>query len=561
MEILDVRGLLTTSGEYSRRSGAPTAIVVHHSATSPALTPLAIAAYHVYTRDYKGIAYHYCVGPDGTVWQCNDDAAISWHAGCAAVHGPNCPLNANAYSLGVCLVGNFMETGPPPAQLAAARELVAHLRAQYGYLTIIGHREAHGARTECPGDTWPEWKGELEGGSVNSIIGWHLGNERPMTAIDWRILETVPPRCIVFLPDQGIPPKGEDKLDGIERVLAIAPGCHIIMRPYYTPQEPTVAALQAYIDQCKRAVDRYRDAIPAGQRHLQIWNEQNMPRWAQWEGFGDQLADMQRFDDWFCAAYSQLKRHDPSWLIGWTPLTPGNRDVWFPGDPQGHYYMHGPAGCVENPSATQIARGIAEGPCKASLMLADEYYAHVYIHETRTAYREPWLGLRFERYRQFLPKPMTLWITEAGYPSRATWPTWGDDALIDWLNTIATRSVAGIALWILGDKEQWGMPWYHYGEPRPLVGRLRDWQAQYITPDIPEPPAPQPPQEEPVTTLSADVAATAWRWHCEEATRELERGEHTQALARLKALVDRSKGLAYRVEDTVDAIVETLARV
>lgn len=163
VEILDVRGLLSGSGEYPRRASPPSAVVVHHTATSPALTPLSIAAYHVYTRGYPGIAYHYCVAPTGTVWQCNDDDAISYHAGCMAVCGPNCPLNANAYSVGVALIGDFTREPPPAAQLAATRELVAHLRGLYGDLALIGHREAHAAATACPGDTFDSWRGALEG--------------------------------------------------------------------------------------------------------------------------------------------------------------------------------------------------------------------------------------------------------------------------------------------------------------------------------------------------------------------------------------------------------------
>jgi hypothetical protein len=390
---------------------------------------------------------------------------------------------------------------------------------------------------------------------MTNIIGWHLGNAYEPTETDWRILEALPPRCVVFLPDEGVAP------DHLRRILGLAPDCAIIMRPYYTPQEPAPAALSEYLDRCRRAMDRYWPVVPEAQRHLQVFNEQNMPRWANWEGFGDQLAGMQLFDDWFCCGYSQIKHHDPHTLVGWTPLTPGNRDMWFPGDALGHYYLHGPAGCEEALSEAQRREAIATSPCKASLQLADEFYAHVYIHEGRDAYREPWRGLRFERYRRFLPKPMRVWITEAGYPRRDLWPAWGDDALLDWMDALVGRDVAGVALWILGDKEQWGAPWYDGDEPRLAVHQLADWQRMHgeMLPEEIVPDVILPETEETVSErLSADVAATALRWHCEEATREVERGEHAAALARLKALVDRERGLAYRVEDTVHAMVETL---
>jgi len=298
------------------------------------------------------------------------------------------------------------------------------------------------------------------------LIGWHLGNGSPPTDVDWRILEAVPPRCVVFLPDEGTQP------EHLQRLLGIAPQCHVIMRPYYVPGSD----LQAYIDQCRRAMDHYWPVVPAAQRHLQLFNEPNMPVWAQWEGFGDQLNDMRRFDEWFVAAYSQCKRQDPATAIGWTPLTPGNRDVWFTGDAVGHYYLHGPSGCAESLTEAQRQQAVAEGPCQASIALADEFYAHVYVHEGRDAYEASWLGLRFERYRRFLPTGKPLWITEAGFPSRAAWPDWGDAALIDWLNMIRDRDVQGVALWILGDKPQWGAPWYEGSAPRSLVWTLAQWQ-------------------------------------------------------------------------------------
>jgi hypothetical protein len=186
----------------------------------------------------------------------------------------------------------------------------------------------------------------------------------------------------------------------------------------------------------------------------------------------------------------------------------------------------------------------------------DEHYCHVYIHESRDAYGQPWLGARFERYRLFLPdKP--LWITEAGFPNRANWPDWGDAALIDWLNVIEGLDVQGVALWILGDKDQWGRPWYDGGNPRPLVYTLGQMQA-------PEPAQiPTPIEEdEPVSeTLSADVAVTAWRWHTEEAVRELQAGKVDAARARLLALANRESGLAYRTEECVHALIETLKTV
>jgi N-acetyl-anhydromuramyl-L-alanine amidase AmpD len=152
LAIVDLRGSLPTTDAYLTRRNPPTLLVAHHSA-SPASTSIrAIAEYHVGTRGYMGIAYHYCVLADGFVAQTNDDMSVSWHAGCAASHGSDCPDNANTYAIGVCFVGDFTAAPPPEAQLAAGRALVAHLRDKYGNLPVIGHKQAHGcAYTACPG--------------------------------------------------------------------------------------------------------------------------------------------------------------------------------------------------------------------------------------------------------------------------------------------------------------------------------------------------------------------------------------------------------------------------
>lgn len=294
-------------------------------------------------------------------------------------------------------------------------------------------------------------------------LGWHIGNERPMTGIDWEILRLVPPGVVVLLPGQGVTPE-----DG-KRILEINPICHVILRPYFSPQEVTGPVLQEYIDFCKRHLDDWQ-VVPHGQRHVQIFNEPNMPRWAQWEGFGDQPEDMGRFEDAFVTAYSQLKRFDPSWRIGLTPLTPGNRDVWFPGDPEGHYYLHGPSGCREDVTNARLAA--RESLCWGAMELADEHYDHIYIHEGRNACRESWRGLRYRRYNCFRP-PGDLWITEAGFPRGDLMPEWAGDALLEWLR-ILDDTVRGVALWILGDNPMWGRMWYEGDRPSPLVYRLRD---------------------------------------------------------------------------------------
>ena len=156
MGLIDLRGALPEHStlRYLARAKPPTAVVVHHTDTAPDTAPEVLARYHVEGKGYPGLAYHYLVYADGRVLHCQDDLTVTWHAGCAAQHGPDCPLNANTYALGVAFVGSFMEAPPPEGQLAAGRELLEMLDGRYGPLGLMGHGEAHGTRTACPGDAF-----------------------------------------------------------------------------------------------------------------------------------------------------------------------------------------------------------------------------------------------------------------------------------------------------------------------------------------------------------------------------------------------------------------------
>jgi len=61
----------------------------------------------------------------------------------------------NQHGIGICLVGNFQETSPSAAQLAAVRRLVATLKHEYTIPTgnVIAHRDVKA--TECPGKHFP----------------------------------------------------------------------------------------------------------------------------------------------------------------------------------------------------------------------------------------------------------------------------------------------------------------------------------------------------------------------------------------------------------------------
>lgn len=133
--------------KYSNRTQRLTGLVVHHTTGRTTLTPYDIARYHVESRDWPGIGYHYLIGADGAIYQCNRHETYSYHAG-----------TANGYSLGVSLIGEFMNgVFPTPSQFESACQLIAWLMQELGIADIakvVGHKEVPEAQTACPGDQW-----------------------------------------------------------------------------------------------------------------------------------------------------------------------------------------------------------------------------------------------------------------------------------------------------------------------------------------------------------------------------------------------------------------------
>ncbi len=129
------------------------ALVIHHSATPPNVTPERIAQYHISKWDWPGIGYHFLVGAEGTIFQTNDLETISHHA-----------ASANPFGVGICFLGNFTVEVPPQDQINAGAQLVAWLLdlLQLDLSAVKGHKEF--METACPGKMWLEgqmWKDSL----------------------------------------------------------------------------------------------------------------------------------------------------------------------------------------------------------------------------------------------------------------------------------------------------------------------------------------------------------------------------------------------------------------
>ena len=128
-------------------------IVIHHSA-SESDNADTINTEHI-NRGWKGIGYHFVIdngngGPDGGV-----EETFRWTQQTEGAHTGRTPDNEyNRFGIGICLVGNFTHHMPSRRQMDSLDRLVRALVKKYHIPpeNVIGHRDAPGAHTECPGD-------------------------------------------------------------------------------------------------------------------------------------------------------------------------------------------------------------------------------------------------------------------------------------------------------------------------------------------------------------------------------------------------------------------------
>ena len=150
----DLRQSLLTNGTYNvRLLSVVKRYVIHHTAATHVPNIWDVAAkWHVNNNKWPGIGYHIGINPDGTVYLLNSLDRASYHCGTLST-----PEDDNLYTIGICLSGNFEETKPTDARLAALRQLLpvidAYLPAVTPVRTAIGHKDIAPLKNEtlCPG--------------------------------------------------------------------------------------------------------------------------------------------------------------------------------------------------------------------------------------------------------------------------------------------------------------------------------------------------------------------------------------------------------------------------
>lgn len=197
-DIVDQLEKHPTLPPYPKRTKPISLIVIHHTDTPKTFTPQQIAHYHVFgerknsegkviKEPWPGIGYHFLVGADGAIFQCQREETKSNHVG----------GEPNNYGVGVSLIGRFMKTdlqgkpAPPEDQLPTApqlrstAQLVAWLMTRHNVPLekVMGHRDVWVGATACPGDQWltgAKWKTALQTQVSAVLEGSPAGASKPL---------------------------------------------------------------------------------------------------------------------------------------------------------------------------------------------------------------------------------------------------------------------------------------------------------------------------------------------------------------------------------------------
>ncbi len=150
---------------YNRSFNEVEHLIVHHSATSNSAVNYTqvvrnIYLYHTQTNGWSDIGYNYLIAPDGTLYAGRDPGVAGVQDRVRGAHF----CGKNSETMGVCLLGNFMEMVPAPPALNKLEQLLGWKAYQEELdpqainshpanpllPVIAGHRD--GCATACPGD-------------------------------------------------------------------------------------------------------------------------------------------------------------------------------------------------------------------------------------------------------------------------------------------------------------------------------------------------------------------------------------------------------------------------
>lgn len=156
-------------------------VVIHHTATNPHMTydllnafgllrlycPVymqnpafkkngksqSISSGHLYAGRPTFVEFHHIVYNAGMLAGASlpllDDRYLGFHAD---------NYQVNCRSIGIAVVGDLSDTTPGQRTIDEINKIIARYRS---VTQIIGHKEVDGVVTNCPGNTWDQWKHSL----------------------------------------------------------------------------------------------------------------------------------------------------------------------------------------------------------------------------------------------------------------------------------------------------------------------------------------------------------------------------------------------------------------
>lgn len=139
-----IKNKLVSFGHGSA-SGRKINTVVLHSSHGINRDPYDVEDVIALWKSY-GVAPHYMIARDGTVYQLVADKNIAYHAGDSKM--PDGRKNVNDFSIGVEIL-NTKTDKYTSAQYQATKDLIAYLKGKYGKMEVIGHDDiAPGRKTD-----------------------------------------------------------------------------------------------------------------------------------------------------------------------------------------------------------------------------------------------------------------------------------------------------------------------------------------------------------------------------------------------------------------------------
>lgn len=130
------------SKEYGERNLEDSLyIFIHHTASPSSAKIENIAKWHVNNNGWARIGYHSGIKSNGDILILNSLRTLSYHT-----------RGNNTKGISIVLLGNYNEEELTDAQLKSLKIVTEALCQNLKIKGIMGHRDAPGASTSCPGD-------------------------------------------------------------------------------------------------------------------------------------------------------------------------------------------------------------------------------------------------------------------------------------------------------------------------------------------------------------------------------------------------------------------------